>query len=288
MRRRRCLALPLAWAAVGIAPAAQEAAQEAGLVQRRLRFSLTFANPFTRPLGRQVYYGYLPAALGQCQQPAATDVSAPYRIEQDSLGHRVLALAFDELPPLAQKVVGVTVGVTIDSRAPASLREPPATWLGAERWIESTAAPIVALAATLRRADDAQTARAVYDWVAANLEYAGYLPDDLGALRALEGRRGDCTEYATLAVALCRANGIPARMMGGYVCDRDAAPRAADYHNWAEVCLDGAWYLLDAQKRRFLAAPEQYIVFRIYRDRATNAVGLAHRYRVDGQMVVAL
>ena len=255
-------------------------------MQRRLRFSLTFANPFTRPLERQVYYGYLPADLGPRQQPAATDVSAPYRIEQDALGHRVLVLAFDALPPLAQKVVGVTVDVTCDGRAPAPLREPPATWLGAERWIESTAAPIAALAATLRRADDTQTARAVYEWVAANLEYAGYLPDDLGALRALTDRRGDCTEYATLAVALCRANGIPARMMGGYVCDRDAAPRAADYHNWAEVCLDGAWHLLDAQKGRFLTAPEQYIVFRIHRDRAANAVGLAHRYRVDGQMVV--
>jgi transglutaminase-like putative cysteine protease len=288
MRRRHCLVVPLAWAAVGIAPAAQEATQEAGPVQRRLRFNLTFANPFTRPLERQAYYGYLPAALGPRQQPAATDVSAPYRIEQDALGHRVLVLAFDALPPLAQKVVAVTVGVTFDGRAPAPLREPPATWLGAERWIESTAAPITALAATLRRADDTQTARAVYDWVAANLAYAGYLPDDLGALRALAGRRGDCTEFATLAVALCRANGIPARMMGGYVCDRDAAPRAADYHNWAEVCLDGTWRLLDAQKGRFLAAPEQYIVFRIYRDRATNAVGLAHRYRVDGQMAVTL
>jgi transglutaminase-like putative cysteine protease len=284
MRRRLCLALPLAWAAAGIAPAAQEA----GPVLRRLRFNLTFSNPFTRPLARQVYYGYLPADLGPRQQPAAIDVSAPYRVEQDALGHRVLVLAFDALPPLAQKIVGVTVGVTADGGAAAPLREAPAVWLGPERWIESTAAPIVALAATLRRADAAQTARAVYDWVAANLEYAGYLPDDLGALRALADRRGDCTEYATLAVALCRANGIPARMMGGYVCDRDVAPRAADYHNWAEVCLDGEWRLLDAQKRRFLAAPEQYIVFRIYRDRATNAVGLAHRYRVDGQMTVAV
>jgi len=273
--------LPLAWAAVGIA----SAAQEAGPVQRHLRFNLTFTNPFTRPLERQVYYGYLPADLGPHQQ-TATDVSAPHRIEHDALGHRVLVLSFDTLPPLAQKVVAVTTAVTFDDRSPAPLREPPATWLAPERWIESTAAPIAELAATLRRADDTQTARAVYDWVAANLEYAGYLPDDLGALSALTDRRGDCTEYATLAVALCRANGIPARMMGGYVCDHDVAPRAADYHNWAEVCLAGTWRLLDAQKGRFLAAPEQYIVFRIYRDIATNTVGLAHRYRIDGQMAV--
>ncbi|MFC5473796.1 transglutaminase-like domain-containing protein [Paraherbaspirillum soli] len=118
--------------------------------------------------------------------------------------------------------------------------------------------------------------------------YAGYIADDLWALWALLQRSGDCTEYAYLAVALARANGIPARMVGGYVTDRNIAPRAEEYHNWAELYVDGAWRLLDAQKENWLAPVQQYIAFRFYRDSVINPVGLAHRFNVSGEMQVRL
>ena len=117
-------------------------------------------------------------------------------------------------------------------------------------------------------------------------QYAGYLADDLGALSALEHRRGDCTEYADLVVALARANGIPARMVGGYVTDRDCGPRPQDYHNWAELYHEGAWRVVDAQKGICLEQGSQYVAFRIYRDAPINAVGLAHRYRLQGELQV--
>jgi hypothetical protein len=88
-------------------------------------------------------------------------------------------------------------------------------------------------------------------------------------------------------VALAPANGIPARMVGGYVTDRDAAPQPQDYHNWAQLYLGGAWRTVDAQKENWLSSSAQYIVFRVYRDVPTNLVGPAHRYRIEGDLKVA-
>ncbi len=54
-----------------------------------------------------------------------------------------------------------------------------------------------------------QLARKTFDWIRENLEYeAGGLK---GALWAAQFGKGDCEEYTSLFIALCRANGIPAR-----------------------------------------------------------------------------
>lgn len=57
--------------------------------------------------------------------------------------------------------------------------------------------------------DDWQAAEAIYDWVRENVRYReGNLQ---GALAALHKHEGDCEEMTSLFIALCRANGIPAR-----------------------------------------------------------------------------
>jgi hypothetical protein len=287
MERRRflgsLLAVPMLAAAAGVAGT--------GLA-RRLRFTLNFANPSGTPLESQAFWCYLPAELDGMQRLSDLQVSMPHAVERDLLGHRVLALSLAQLPPMARKLVTVTA--TVEMAGPAAAPVPPsgrepgglAPWLGPERFIESGAAEIAALAASLRRPGELETARAIYDWVRTNLSYAGYIADDLGALAALASRTGDCTEYADLVVALARACGIPARMAGGYVVDHDSAPRPQDYHNWAQLYFDGAWRTVDAQKECWLDSPASYIVFRLYRDTATNPVGLAHRYRIQGSMEV--
>ncbi len=213
-----------------------------------------------------------------------------HHIASDRFGHRILALAFDAVPALKQISVQIKLGVEMaePERAPSALAVDEPDWLSPERHIESDAAPIRQLAAQLKGATQAATARAIYDWLQANMRYAGYLPQDLGALQGLLTLRGDCTEYADLAVALARANGLPARMIGGYVADGDLAPRPQDYHNWAEVYVDGRWLVLDAQKGNDLVQPERYIAYRIYRDLPSNEVGAAHRYRMDGQLLLSL
>lgn len=286
--RRRLLRRLLATAGAGL-PMLRAGRVDAAPqpVRRRLRFVLVFRNPLSRALEKQLFWSYLPADSPGTQRMLDVQVSAPHQVRRDPLGHRVLELAFDDFPPLAQKIVTVTAEVELYDAPKPELLSDPTRWLGAERFIESDDPRIVALAGVLQRSSPMGTARAIYDWTQRNLRYAGYVVEDLGALHALLEKDGDCTEYADLVVALARANGIPARMVGGYVVDRDAAPRPEEYHNWGELYVDGAWRLVDAQKENWLAPVDQYVAFRYSHDDVVNPVGVAHRYRIRGELIVA-
>jgi transglutaminase-like putative cysteine protease len=60
-------------------------------------------------------------------------------------------------------------------------------------------------------------------------------------------RTGDCTEFAMLAAAMCKAQGIPARTAIGlvYVNNLLGKPGLA-FHMWTEVFVNGQWMDLDA------------------------------------------
>ena len=74
------------------------------------------------------------------------------------------------------------------------------------------------------------------------LKTAGYNPKEVGAVAALEAKIGDCTEYSDLLVALCRAQGVPARVIEGYTSSWVSVPQ----HNWTEVWLrDYGWVSFD-------------------------------------------
>ncbi len=97
---------------------------------------------------------------------------------------------------------------SLPSRVAADLRP----YLGVSPSIETTHVEIKRLAGEI--AQDAPTdwskVRAIYDWVRANVRYE--FDEELkGALTALRAGHGDCEELTSLFIALCRANGIPAR-----------------------------------------------------------------------------
>lgn len=254
-------------------------------LMRRLRFRIDFQNPLARDLSGQKFWCYLPLK-SETQIVQAINVSMDHQIKMDDLGHQILELFFDEVPGFFQKIVTLEVGVRFNQgRPPVALLE-NSDWLKSERLIEANFVQIVGLAAQLRRGSDSQTLEAIYGWVFESIEYAGFIPEDLGAMYALENRRGDCTEYAYLVAALARANKIPARVIGGYFADHDIAPKPQDYHNWAEVFVDGRWGIVDAQKGYLFPSPGRYVAFRIHHQTPINDVGTAHRYRVDGQLQV--
>lgn len=275
------LLLPL----VGVA---HPACADDGVQVRRLRFTLSFTNPLPRALENQAFWCYLPSSATAGQRLRETRVAVPHQVTRDAVGHEILELKFDQFAALGQKVISVTAELECDADAAAQAHPLPdaQAWLASERFIEVDDPRIRAQASVLRGATASDTARAIYEWVRQNMRYAGYLADDMGALQALLQLRGDCTEYADLVVALARAAGIPARMVGGYVTDRDAALKPQDYHNWAELYLENVWRIVDAQKENWLPPVAQYISFRIYRDAPSNAVGMAHRYRLQGQLQV--
>lgn len=70
------------------------------------------------------------------------------------------------------------------------------------------------------------------------------------AAEVAQSRQGDCSEHAVLAAAMCRAVGIPARIVCGVVYADSFMGQQSIFggHMWVEVYLDGQWYGLDATR----------------------------------------
>lgn len=249
----------------------------------QLRFNLGMNNPGPLDLAAQRLWMYLPVRRNAWWTLDGVETSLRHELQADPLGHTILFVSIDKLSAYARRTASLMISLK-RTGAPMPAPKDAQDWLAPERYIESDHEAIAVQARALKSATHEGTVRNIHGFVAASVEYAGYAPEDFGALYALRQRRGDCSEYACLVVALCRAAGIPARMVEGYVTDRSVAPKPMDFHDWAEVLVDGQWRVADAQKGALLEKEAQYIAFRYYRDKALNGVGLAHRYRVEGDM----
>jgi len=92
---------------------------------------------------------------------------------------------------------------------------------------------------------------------------SGYTEVTSSAAHALELGRGVCQDHAHLFIACCRAAGVPARYVSGYVYPGDA-PQAAS-HAWADAWLgDAGWVSIDVTQAEF--AGERHCRLAIGRD----------------------
>jgi hypothetical protein len=85
-----------------------------------------------------------------------------------------------------------------------------------------------------------EAARSVLAWMKRNMTYE-LTPRELRDDVILERRRGDCSEYSKLTIALLRAKGIPARMRVGFLAD--AGELVA--HAWVEFHDGTGWREID-------------------------------------------
>lgn len=249
---------------------------------------MTIENPLAESLQDQRVALYMPVEQTNTQRLVGLEVSAPHRVLHDPVGNTILEVTFKEFPAYATRVVSVVATVKMSAEPRQETLSAHEPFLQQEAFIEVSDPAIAALARQLRRETADDTVRAIYDWVSTNLDYAGFIAEDLGAKYALRHRRGDCTEYAYLAAALARANGVPARVLGGYATSMDAAPRARDYHNWTEVYVDGAWRLLDAQKQRLRTGAGEYVAMRVVSSDGSAAMGENHRFAVHGRVLARM
>lgn len=93
-----------------------------------------------------------------------------------------------------------------------------------------------------------ERARGVCDWVRENVEYKrGVSWPHWSATDAISRRQGVCRDRAHAVVALCRALNMPARYAVSYIPDIDVPDDGipADFHAYAEVWLEGGWYVFD-------------------------------------------
>jgi transglutaminase-like putative cysteine protease len=116
-------------------------------------------------------------------------------------------------------------------------------YLRHEKCIEKDHAVIQQIAEGIEGQTDIDIVKNIYDHVLDNMEYSALRRTELGAAKAAQVGKGDCTEYADLFVALCRAKGVPARVAAGYTVGFGARPTG---HNWAEAYLQGyGWVPFD-------------------------------------------
>jgi len=75
--------------------------------------------------------------------------------------------------------------------------------------------------------------RSIFDFVVNHMDYTLGYSQVRGAKKALTSAKGDCTEYSELMITLCRAKGIPARIVAGLTSVGPYTPNPR--HNWVEV-----------------------------------------------------
>jgi Transglutaminase-like superfamily len=92
-------------------------------------------------------------------------------------------------------------------------------------------------------ADPWTKAQRMNRWVFQNMKTKNFQVGFAGANEVARNLTGDCSEHAVLLAAMCRASGIPARVVVGLVyVDRH---QGFGYHMWDEVYINQRWIALD-------------------------------------------
>jgi transglutaminase-like putative cysteine protease len=157
-------------------------------------------------------------------------------------------------------------------------------YLGADKLVPITGRP-AELAAEVTAGKDSQLAkaRAIYDYVFANMSYdksgTGWGHGDV--LYACTAKKGNCTDFHSLFIAMARSQGIPARFEIGFPLPADkSSAEIAGYHCWAEffdpqngwvpVDISEAWKHPEKKDYFFGAHDANRMQFSIGRDLKLN------------------
>src|ERR1700685_37148 len=175
--------------------------------------------------GNQIFYG-------EQARPARREL--PFYVEYEVIRH--------ERTVLGAKVPR-TVSVSLSNKekdydlAPDVLV--PVTGLPAE----------LAAKVTRDKADPLDKARAIYDYVFSTMRYdktgTGWGRGDV--LYACDAKKGNCTDFHSLFIAMARSQGIPARFEIGFPLPPDKhSAEIAGYHCWSDFYVDGkGWIPVD-------------------------------------------
>ena len=95
-----------------------------------------------------------------------------------------------------------------------------------------------------------EQARTIYDYVIANMSYdksgKGWGRGD--AIYACNFKKGNCTDFHSLFIAIARSRGIPARFTIGFPLGAPTTGKIPGYHCWAEFYSGGQWVPVDASE----------------------------------------
>jgi transglutaminase-like putative cysteine protease len=107
----------------------------------------------------------------------------------------------------------------------------------------------LAVKVTAGKLDPLEKARAIYDYVFTTMKYdktgTGWGRGDV--LYACDAKKGNCTDFHSLFIAMARSQGIPARFEIGFPLPSDKhSAEIAGYHCWSDFYIDGkGWIPVD-------------------------------------------
>ena len=271
---QRCLVVILSLAAThGLAEAPVA-------VTRQVRYGFVVENTRGAVLEDGTLWVVAPAGKTPFQICRKLTATQDFRVQIDQDGNRILVFSLEGLPPFATRVISIHAEVELRDQ-PRERMPPSAACLAPEPLMAFDDDSFRALAPALPSGDADEQATALFDWVRDHVADAGYKKRPLGALAALKNAKGDCTEYSTLFVALCRSHDIPARVIGGYVMDNSGVLRPSGYHEWAEYYDGSTWRLADPQQGRRAEGASRYLALRT--GVSTAGVMQGHpRFRFEG------
>lgn len=199
----------------------------------------------------------------QFQQVSGVRVDSPAQVEvinQPTGGNRIAHLS-GAVPPSG--AIPVTIRFKVRrveesadlAEAQAKIPEPTggafSAYLGPDRLVPIDG-QIKVVSAKVGDPDGSsyEQARAIYDYVIANMIYdksgQGWGRGD--AIYACDVKKGNCTDFHSLFIAIARSRGIPARFTIGFPLGAQSAGKIPGYHCWAEFYAGGQWVPVDASE----------------------------------------
>ena len=199
------------------------------------------------------------------QEVSSMEVSpADYELITDEYGNQYAEFDFSDHPAGTTKTVEINYRIVVNELRydlSACEGEVPDDFTQPELHIESANPQIMKLASELSRGKKTvcQQARAFYDYLGDELVYT-YNGKNWGAQAALGTMGADCTEYASLLVALSRSQDIPARYFEGLLfLNTETETKAQLEHAWTDVYMPGVgWVAIDPTLGRALGDRDTY------------------------------
>jgi len=147
-----------------------------------------------------------------------------------------------------EHVSGTKYRIALSEKVGVKLDRPEDAFLSSTLtldWQSAVKATAKANELTKGKRTDEEKAKAIYDYIVANVKYdkalarsvtSEYVPDIDGTLTS---GQAICYGYATLYAAMLRSAGIPAKLAMG------TTKLVNEYHAWNEVYLNGRWVIVD-------------------------------------------
>jgi transglutaminase-like putative cysteine protease len=199
------------------------------------------------------------------QEVLSMDVSpSNYELISDEYGNQYAEFDLSNHPAGTTKTIKIDYRIKVNELtydlSPCE-GEVPDDFTQPELHIEAANPQIVTLASKLSRGKKTicEQARAFYDYLGEELVYT-YNGKNWGAQAALGTMGADCTEYASLLVALSRSQGIPARYFEGLLfLNQETEEKARLEHAWTDIYMPGVgWVAVDPTLGRALGDRDTY------------------------------